>query len=541
MEGDLILSAAPLVDLCRLLGIDTPKLVEVEGADALVHSFTVQGGDAARLDASIVRAFVDHYEDAARVEIRTGDLTEIVLQPGVSDASIGAFAQQAGAGGPYEAIVTVDKARLTRRLVGTTPHRTVRLFLFASSLSRILASGITRFETEVWPHAPEPLTLAVLDADIALEGPHLAVLGGARLADVAASAAVLAPSIDFDVVRDRRDRHIGWDTQWVRSLTPWHFELSGVCAHAELDGLLRAQLVKLAVLFTCDRARARVMPVSPGEIVAEYRGREHVAVVTIDETRPIEASDVEVAAVLRAVDWCYQRHGAGGDPDWVSDRLPFVQTRVAQTLEAHPVDQRLGVFTRTMPYLLEGVEWHWKAFIEARVGDYLEQVQQVETLVGDTVAAFADRTTALAKGLTESILAAVAVLIGSFIAATFETPFNATLFRIGILTYAGYMLIFPGALNGFAAVDAMRSSKAEFEIRVNRLKETLYPEKVDEIIGSRVRNAQSVFFRWFKIVGAAYLAVAIAAIVAAVKAPDLIDDGPAKDPKSESPASPSGA
>ncbi len=110
------------------------------------------------------------------------------------------------------------------------------------------------------------------------------------------------------------------------------------------------------------------------------------------------------------VDWCYQRHGAQGQPDWVSDRLPFVQTRVAQALEPYHADERLAVFTRAMPYLLEGIEWHWKAFIEGKVSEYLDRVQQVETTVSDTVAAFADRTAALAKGLTETMLAAVAAL-----------------------------------------------------------------------------------------------------------------------------------
>jgi hypothetical protein len=61
---------------------------------------------------------------------------------------------------------------------------------------------------------------------------------------------------------------------------------------------------------------------------------------------------------------------------------------------------------------------------------------QVETMVSETVVAFADRTAALTKSLTDTILAAVAVLIGSFIAAAFATPFNATLFRIGVLTQA---------------------------------------------------------------------------------------------------------
>jgi hypothetical protein len=72
----------------------------------------------------------------------------------------------------------------------------------------------------------------------------------------------------------------------------------------------------------------------------------------------------------------------------------------------------------------------------------------------------------------------------------------------------------------------MRGARAEFDIRVNRFKETLYPEKVSEIVGSRVDNAQSSFDRWLKFVAAAYLAVAIAAGVAAAKVPDLIRSDP---------------
>ena len=62
--------------------------------------------------------------------------------------------------------------------------------------------------------------------------------------------------------------------------------------------MLRAQLVKLAVLFTCDRARSRPTPTPPGEILAEYRGREHVAVMPIDERAPLDCTDEESAAVL---------------------------------------------------------------------------------------------------------------------------------------------------------------------------------------------------------------------------------------------------
>ena len=93
--------------------------------------------------------------------------------------------------------------------------------------------------------------------DVRLTGPHLSVLGGSSLSQVGAAAAVPAAVFDFDAVTASRERHIGWDTPWVRALTPWHFDLGGTSDDKRLLGMLQAQLVKLAVLFTCDRARAR--------------------------------------------------------------------------------------------------------------------------------------------------------------------------------------------------------------------------------------------------------------------------------------------
>jgi hypothetical protein len=151
-----------------------------------------------------------------------------------------------------------------------------------------------------------------------------------------------------------------------------------------------------------------------------------------------------------------------------------------------------------MPHLLEGIEWNWKAFIEGKVGDYLNSVKQVEDVVSSTVSAFADRTAALATGLAQTMLAAIAVLVGSLIAAAFTTPFNAALFRLGVLTYAAYV-----------------------EARITRFKETLYPDKVASIVGSRVRDAQRSFFRWLAFVAVAYVLVAVAAGFAAAEVPHI--------------------
>lgn len=521
MEGKLILSSAPLADICGLLGITTTQLAAVETGETLAYTLPVEASDAAQLDLPRVHAFVDHYRDAAKITIRTGDLTEIVIEPGVTDAALAAFTKAARLSESYEATVSVDKTLLAQRLTGSAA-RTVRVFLFAEALRRALLRGISRFEADVWANAPGPLLIAVLDTEVMLRGAHLTILGGDSLRELQATASQPAPDDDFGAINEVRDQHIGWDTRWVRALTPWHFDVTGTCADLELLGLLRAQLVKLAVLFTCDRARSREASIPPSEILAEYRGREHVAIVPIDERAQLDCTDSEIAAVMRAVGWCYQRHGTHGQPDWVSDRLPFIQTRVAQALEPYPADGRFVVLARSMPYLLEGVEWQWKAFMEGKVNDYLDRVEQVENTVSDTVAAFADRTTDLVKALTDTILAAVAVLIGSFIAAAFATPFNATLFRIGVLTYASYVVLFPGALGLLSSAGSLRGARAEFDIRIKRFNEMLFPDKVKGIIGSRIGDVQRTYYRWLAFVAAAYLAVAVAAAYAAANIPNLV-------------------
>ncbi len=175
-----------------------------------------------------------------------------------------------------------------------------------------------------------------------------------------------------------------------------------------------------------------------------------------------------------------------------------------------------------MPDLFDGIKWQWKAFIQGKVRDYLDREQQVEAVVSDAVGAFADRTAELVKALSETILAAVAVLVGSFAAAAFSTPFNATVFRIGVLTYAAYAVLFPGVIGLLASVDNLRSARREFEARSRSFNETLYPDKVTDIVGSRVAAAQSRYYRWFCFIAFVYLAVAIAATVAAAVVPDFV-------------------
>jgi hypothetical protein len=503
-----------------LLGISAADLALVEGVDTFAHTFTVASQEAIHLDFEHVSSFVNQFGSCARIEFRTGDLLELTVGDGVTEEEVTSFTASVS-NGTYDVAIHVDKARLATSILGPSQAGNARVFLFAESFCHTLQRGIAWFEANVWIGAPMPLFVIVLDSDIDLSGDYLVICGGQHLSNLAPSAPDPPDTRHLEAVTACRDQYIGWDAQWVRALTPWHFSLAGSCDDSALLGLLRAQLVKLVVLFTCDRARTRSEEMMPRVILAEYRGRDHVAIVSIDERSPLDYTDAEGAALLRAVDWSYEDNGTEGRPNWVSDRLPFVQTRVAQSLESVTVSERLTVLICAMPHLLEGLEWNWKAFIEGKVGDYLNSVKQVEDVVSSTVSAFADRTAALATGLAQTMLAAIAVLVGSLIAAAFTTPFNAALFRLGVLTYAAYVVVFPGVIGLISSSGSLHVARGEFEARITRFKETLYPDKVASIVGSRVRDAQRSFFRWLAFVAVAYVLVAVAAGFAAAEVPHI--------------------
>jgi len=521
MGNEVSISAAPLTTLCDQIGVAKEALVEAEGINELAHTFEVSGQAASGLRLEELRAFVDEYGDAGSLEVQFGGLTELTIRGAVDEQALNEFVARAARQGPYDVVIRIKKRDLLPSIVGPSPARTVRAVMFSQTLAKFLRRGLREFEREVWPMAPDPLVLLAFDAEIQLTGPHLTILGGDALAEAQAFANLPKPDLGFDSIAAARDRLIGWDTAWVRGLTPWHFELTGNGDDPALVGLLNAQLVKLAILFTCDRARVPNAPMA-STIIAEFRGREHVAFVPIEERSGVALTTKEAAAIIRLVNFCYERRGEQDDPDWVADRLPFVQIRVAQTLEPHPAAARLTAYVSAVPFLVEGILWSWKAWIAGKISEYLDRVQQLEILVADTVAKYASRSQDLVKALRETMLAAIGVLVGTFIAAAFKDPFNATLFRIGVLSYAGYVLLFPGAFGLTAAELDLRRARRQFNERCTSFQEILLPEKVSTIVGNKVKDAQTSVHRWMVTVGLCYVITFVAAIIAAARVPAAI-------------------
>ena len=517
--------SGPLVELSQRLGLDAEALTRVEHVDRLAGSFDVSSEAIAALSADVVRSFAEAYAGAARFTVGTGDLVEFTVEDGQFDGhELQRLTDEAGRlNTTYRVVIAVEKERLAAGLIAGATGAVARLFFFRDALARHLGRVPSHVERELWGDAGKRLIVVLLDGSAHISGTCLSIVPGERTA-VAAEVAKGIPA-GLERIAARRNDYIGWDNVLSTQLTPSHFERPDV----EIDGLserLDSLAVGLGAMYLCDRARDVHRPDGTSYTQVEFRGREHVAFIPINWEAPsltgVTARHVD--AVLEVVAWCYEAIPEHRGTDMVADRLPFVQTRVSQLLESRPEPDRFAGFATVMPSIAEGVTWYWRSFIEGRVSEYLDHVRELETAIGEVVGRLAEQTAGLVKRLTETSLAAVAALIGSFIAATFKDPFQEDLFRIAMLAYAAYVLVFPFAIGVTSSVGDARLSFSGFETQRDALGEVLGKGRVDEIVGRRPTRARDRFRFWAWFVSLLYVIAIVAAVVAALAIPNVADD-----------------
>ncbi|MFP5327946.1 MAG: hypothetical protein ACLGHT_10760 [Acidimicrobiia bacterium] len=526
----MTLSHEPLVDLAGRLGLADDALARVEHVNRLAGTFEVHSHAVATLSTDVVRGFAAAYTSAGRLTIGTGDLVEFTVDGGeVDEGELRRLVEEAGRlDTTYRVVIAIDKDQLLADVVPDATDVVARLFFFRDVFERYLEQAPAHVQRDLWHDTRKRLVIVLLDGSAHVSGTCLSVVH----ADREAVATEIAKGLPAHLGRlaDRRNDYIGWDNALSTELTPMHFELPADAAES-----LRARLAGLAIglgaMYLCDRARDVTRPDGSSFTQVEFRAREHVAFIPVhwEEALP-GISGPQVDAVLDVVTWCYESIPEHRATDLLADRLPFVQARVAQLLENRSEEDRLVGFALVMPAIAEGVKWYWRSFIEDRISEYLDHVRELESVTGDVVGRLSEQTGALVKRLTETSLAAVAALIGSFIAATFKDPFQEELFRIAMLAYAGYVLVFPFGIGIASSVGDARLSFSGYEAQRDTLGGVLGHDRVEEIVGDRPTRARARFRFWAWTVGLLYTTAVVAAVVAAIAVPSVVEDSGTSSP-----------
>lgn len=510
--------AEPLLAFGEALGIASEVWAKQEELEQITYTDLEYNQEkATSITLEQIAPLIAAYHDALTCRFRLDDLTVLDIVPDVDEASLEKFRDDIQNSPTVVFEFVLDKKRLVESWLESAPGCHLFLYLFPKALESLLTSDLGRLENMLWgSETAHKVVLLVPDRDIWMDGAHLAVLGGERIGHW--REAVSQPPRDADELRNMYEtcqKNLNWQVPWLKHLTPLHLKVDGQIPREDLIAkALLVHQVNSIILYTA----YRTVGDNDKPKLSTYAGASQSVELTLgNPADPIEEKVLAgVSDLMEMLEWAY-------NIEWsADDRLPLVQIVVTRALHAASPTVRYHLLLHNAPNIFDGLKWHWKAFIEGKVDSYVSQVQALEDYVADTVQTFADQIAAMIKSLSDTMLAAVAVLLGSFIAALFKDEFNPTIFTIGMVVYAVYVLIFPLCYNMWHQWERYEAMCDNFKKRQMRFKERLYKDKVDAIVGTQVIDGQRRFKRWFCYTLLAYIVVIILAIAAAWVVPGFM-------------------
>jgi len=513
--------AKPLLAFGKALDIAPDVWVKNESLDQIEYTdYNFRQVMAKKLTIDLITSLRDAYGDALICRFRLGDLPVLDINLNTDAKSLEEFRDAIRDSPTIVFKFTLNKTRLVENWLGNEPDYRVFLYLFPNALENFLNSNLSQLESLLWGlelETAHKVVLLVPDREIWLDGLYLAVLGGEQIEHW--REAVSKPPHNGDELKNMYkicQKNLKWQVPWLKHLTPLHLRVDGkISGDDSIFKKILVHQVNSIILYTADRTVGD----NNKPILSTYAGANHSVELTLkNPADPIEEKVLAgVSNLMEMLEWAY-------NSTWSADRLPIVQIGVAQALHAASPLDRYHLLLHNAPNIFDGLKWHWKAFIEGKVDSYMSQIHALEDYVADTVQTFADQITDMIKNLSNTMLAAVGVLIGTFIAALFRDKFDPNIFTIGMVVYALYVLIFPLCYNMKHQCEQYQALRDNFKMRQIRFEERLYPEKVNIIVGTQITDSQHRFKRWFYATLVAYIMVIVLAIAAVLLVPEFIEN-----------------
>jgi hypothetical protein len=552
----------PLEDFARALGIEAKVLHLNEWADELSYTdsafpreVVAPQDDAAwttkkaTLD-EVLRGLLEKYGPALTLEFKVGQLPVFTLSADYHPSELDEFYRQAKDSPTVDLRLKIDKVALLRHWgIVNTSAADVILFLFTEALVRLLSVQLDLLTNErrgllrAFNRDKKVIILAPSHNELVLKGQFLVVLGGPAVSRWAGHAAERTPdTVKVKYFREQAKEALKWANFDLATLTPLHLTVEseptpdgrGPGTEDPVVSAVYAQLLACSLLYIAGHAIRNVDERTNGTGVgrsarsplwlATFAADKYLARFNVGDvaelcealksgsTNPWGASKMiaDVAA------WAY-----GGERD-VKDRLSVLQSVIANSLQESDPAVNCRELARQAVEVKKRVEWGWDSFVHGRLEKYFTRVKDLEEAVEKTARSYNEQVQALSKTLIDNMLAAVGVVVGSFIAAIFKTPFGVNVFRFGTTIYTVYLIAFPVTVGLVSAWQRYLDSKGLFEGRRKDFERWLTPKEVEDIVGTSVSERDRWFRSWFRLIVGAYVLVAVLMTAAIVGVPRLI-------------------
>ena len=518
MSFDLKEMSSALADVASSLQLPDDKLIQSEKYDRFSYTDEeLAKGQLANFTQPKIDELLLRFSDSVTIKFKRSGADIAVFESGCNVQQqldeLSSKTQQANHVSFYWRI---NKAKLLDVLgVQQTEKLNWLPFLFSVTFNRLINNGIENpgeFEKEVWPSdQTQKCCVVIFDEEFSANGDFLDIVGNS--ASVAPNPALpSAEKLELESKRfESRRKSVGWEYEWLQYSTPSRF--TTVCDEQfdsqHIHKSLSILNANVATLFMADRVR-RQNGIPVATFATEKSRCEIPFLVPEDTASPALVSE-------HCKEWVDISNWAYGDK-WEPDRLRLVQIAVAETPGLR-ADANSTDLLWNSPKIHEDLKWHWKTFISDEVEKYTAEERSLEAEVAETVDKLDAQVSTMTKNISATVLGAVGVFIGTFIAAAFKDKFNKDVFLVGIVAYGIYVVIFPGIYglthNVLTFLSAIRIHKK----RQDRVSRIIGRDKTSKIVGKEIYWAKWRYWIWFGLSVLAMLLIIVACFVVADKVP----------------------
>jgi hypothetical protein len=545
--------AKPLKDLARAFGLEENALAPHEWPNELkfyaklafasvIEAFpSDERGKAEKLEHldRVLKALIDKYGSLVTFHIKTGDLEILSLDTyGSQLIDI------------YKALdrkldlvldLRIGKKDLLTNWGFSHKTATFKMFLFPSALERVLAVPLPSLEEDDRGLLSDftgetKLIILVPDREVLLHGDYLVILGGAMVGDWEKYLPAQQPEVTkerissiLNQVKDNPLRH----------LTPLQLQVDwkndATLAPNRNDAIPKAlstQLASCSLFYLTNKSRSDhskkshlawesaefpwVFTFSADKYSTKVEVKKTDEIAEAINSTSIGPPWLAAQTLGEMADWIYNEDGG------VRNRRKIVQVAITDALQGNEPAKNLQRLIEKAPDIYARVKELWETFMKDRLDEYFLRRHELEQTVKLTTDSHNDQIQSLTKTLTDNMLAAVGVVVGSFIAAIFKSPFETYIFWIGTGVYLAYLIVFPIGVGLVSARQRFKNSQISFQTSENEFIQLLGVDDVKKIVGSTVKNSEKRFANWFAFTTLTYAVVVLLLLSAIWKIPNEI-------------------
>lgn len=424
--------ASVLLKFCQLIGIQAQEAKARETPGRFVLSTSVPVRRLRPLRQSHVQDMINAFGPALLLTIGADDAQPLVdVRNGASDS---ALQQLSGLPDGLELVthIEIDKQCLLRQIApDLSQYYTGLFYLFLDNVDKFLKASLPDLDQKLFADVHTPTVILVSDADVECRGSLLTVVGASRVERL---ESILAPPSArlkqrVDTFRQIASDSLNWAGFRLERLTPCHFICK--CTEVEepataLPDILANRLLQLAVLYTANRSS-----IDGQQITALYASSEQSTAITFLDTT-LEEGHYE--SVLKLIAWLQAADG--------TDKLTILQNVIGREIQEDDPTDNFRAFVGRLSSVLRETRWQYRVYLDGKITKHFEQLQLLSSYVTEIAREISQKLDSMTKGFVDTLLASVGVVILTLLASLVENKAEGVIFRVGMWTYAGYLLLF---------------------------------------------------------------------------------------------------